>query len=112
MQRTFVLLASAHNLDVAGQVIASELEQVRLQGWNVVSAYPATATLTVDPRFTDNRRIRNRFTLTRRVEEVRGNEDLLKLTYTVSWASYGRTVSRSFVTYYAHYGTYDWLYNT
>jgi hypothetical protein len=112
MQRTFVLLASAHNLDVAGQVIASELENVRLQGWDVVSAYPATANLTVDPRFTQNHRIRNRFTLTRQVEQVRGNEDLLKLTYSISWSSYGRPVTRSFVTYYARYGTYDWLYNT
>jgi hypothetical protein len=112
MQRVFAMLASAHNLTIAGQVINCELEKIRLQGWDVVSAYPASATLTLDPKFTQNRRIGDRFTLTREVQRVDGNADLLQLTYTISWRSYGRTLTRSFITHYAHYGTYDWLYNT
>lgn len=112
MQRAFLLLTSAHNLNFGTQIIENELEKVKLQGWDVVSAYPATATLTVDSRFTTNRRVGNRFTLTRTVGKVRGNNNLLQLTYTLTWRSAGRTLSRSYCSYYARYGTYDWLYNT
>jgi hypothetical protein len=112
LQQVFALLGSAHNLTVGSEIIATELEKIRLQGWDVVSAYPASATLPVDSNFTSNPRIRSRFTLTRNVTPVEGSGDLLQLTFTVSWRSFGRTVTRSFVTYYAHYGVYDWLYST
>lgn len=112
MQRTFLLVTSAHNLTMGSQVIENEIEKVRLLGWDTVSALPASATLAVDPRFTTNRRVGNRFTLTRTVGKVRGNADLLEMKYTLTWRSAGRTLSRSYTSYYARYGTYDWLYNT
>jgi prepilin-type N-terminal cleavage/methylation domain-containing protein len=110
MQRTFVLVSSAHNLTAASLVVQNELEKLRLEGWATVSAYPNRTVLTVDPRFTQNKRIRNRFTLTRDVGKVRGNNDLLQLTFTITWTSYGRTLSRTFITYYARNGIYDSLY--
>lgn len=112
MQQAFLSLDSARNVTIAGQILQTELERMRLKDWSTVDAYPtATTTLTIDSSFTDNPAIGNRFTLTRTVSAVRSG--LKEITFTVGWQSYnGRAQSRSFVTYYGQNGLYDYFYNS
>ena len=112
MQRGFATLDTARNLTLAGQIMVGEMEKIRMLSWDAVSAYPASDTVTIDSSFTSNSRIGNRFTLTRAVETA-GSADMLKITLSISWKNFdGRTISRSYMTYYAHYGIHDYLYNT
>jgi Tfp pilus assembly protein PilV len=109
LQRGFASLDTARNLVTAGQIMQSEIEKMRINNWSVVSGYPTTATtLTVDSVFTANPAIGNRFSLTRSVSDPKS--DLREITFTISWNNYdGRTMSRSYTTYYARYGLYDYF---
>ena len=112
MQRGFLSLDTARNIAIGSQIMQSELEKTRLKDWATVSAYAAgPTTLTIDSVFTSNAAIGSRFTLTRTVATPQ--TDFLQITLTVSWKSVdGRTISRSYTTYYGHYGLYDYFYNT
>lgn len=111
LQRGFVMMDTARNLTTAGQIVTSQMEQLRMQDWATVSAYPATATaVTIDGVFTANRSVLNRFTVTRTVTTVSTN--LLEVTFTITWRSVdGRQNSRSMTTHYARYGIHDYIYN-
>ncbi len=112
MQRGFATLDTARNLTLAGQIMVCEMEKIRMLDWATVSAYPASATVTVDSSFTSNVKIGSRFTVTRAVATA-GSADMLQITLTISWRNFdGRSLSRSYMTYYAHYGIHDYLYNT
>lgn len=112
MQRSFMSLDSARNLTLAAQIMQSELESMRLNPWTVISTYPAgPTTLTIDSSFTGNAAIAQRFTLTRQVSTIRTG--MREITLTVSWNSFdGRTLSRSFTTYYGQDGLYDFFSNS
>lgn len=112
LQRGFLTLDTARNLAIAGQIMQSELEKMRLNDWATVSAYPAgPTTLTIDNVFTSNSAIGNRFTLQRTMSTPK--TEFLQITLTITWNSVdGRTISRSYTTYYGHYGLYDYFYNT
>lgn len=114
LQSAFLSVDTARNITLARQIMMTEMEKMRLGDWATVSGYPVAATtVLVDPNFTDNPRIGNRFTLTRTVSLVGGDANLLQLTYTASWKGYNRHAhSRSYTTYYARYGIRDYLYNT
>lgn len=114
MQRGFATLDSARNLTLAGQIMVCEMEKVRMLDWATVngSDYLGSHAVTVDSSFTSVPKIANRFTLTREVATA-GSADMLQITLTISWKNYdGRTLTRSYMTYYAHYGIHDYLYNT
>jgi Tfp pilus assembly protein PilV len=116
LQRAFLSLDSARNLTLAGQIMQHELEKVRLKDWATVSAYTSVDDLTIDPVFTSNSYIANLIAhrglrLSREVSVP--ETDIVQLTYTVTWRNYdGRELSRSYVTYYARYGMYDFFYNS
>lgn len=111
LQRAFAMLDTARNLTTAGQILVSQMEQVRMYDWTVVSAYPtAETTLEVDRVFSSSSSVGSRYTLKRTVSTVA--PDILEITYTISWANYDtRTLSRSMSTYYARYGIHDYFYN-
>lgn len=111
MQRGFLALDTARNITIAGQIMQSEFEKMRIEPWATVNGYAAnTNGLTIDSSFTSNTFIGNRFTLDREVTEVRTG--MKKITLTVSWNSYdGRTISRSYSSYYGQNGLYDYFYN-
>ena len=112
MQRAFAALDTARNLTIAGQIMVCEMEKIRMLDWTTVSAYPSSATVTIDSSFTSNSKIGNRFTLTRTTATA-GSSNMLQITLTISWNNYdGRTLTRSYMTYYARYGIHDYLYNT
>jgi Tfp pilus assembly protein PilV len=112
MQRGFLSLDTARNITIAGQIMQSEFEKMRLLPWATIDAYTNTSPApTIDTSFTSNAYIGTRFTLTRQVDVVRAG--MKKFTLTVSWRSYdGRTISRSYTSYYGQNGLYDYFYNS
>lgn len=113
MQRGFLSLDTARNITIAGQIMQSEFEKMRLVPWTTVDGYPTgtETALAVDSSFSSNTFIGNRFTMTRRVDVVRTG--MKKITLTVTWRSYdGRDISRSYTSYYGQNGLYDYFYNS
>jgi type II secretory pathway pseudopilin PulG len=110
MQRNFRVLSAARDLAFATQVLQNEVEHMRLANWTTLSGYAATATLTLDPEFTGDAQIGNRFTLTRTKSVV--TSDMFELVYTIRWTSAdNRTLARSIRTRYAQNGLYTWFYS-
>lgn len=114
LQRGFLSLDTSRNLTIAGQIMQSEFEVMRLQPWTTIDAYSTSSTptpVTIDSSFTSNRYIGNRFSMTRSVTLVRTG--LKQITLTVSWKNYdGRRISRSYMSYYGQNGLYDYFYNS
>lgn len=116
MQRAFLSIDTARNMTLAGQIMQHELEKVRLKDWATVSTYTNDADMTIDTAFTSSTYIANLIanrglTLAREVSTP--ETDLIELRFTVTWRNYdGRELSRSYVTYYARYGMYDFFYNS
>ena len=111
LQRGFAMIDSARNITTAGQILVSQMEQLRMLDWTAIDAYDTgPTTLTLDSAFTSNSSVGNRYTLTRTKTAVETN--LVQITFTVSWSNYdGRTLSRQMTTYYARYGIHDYYYN-
>lgn len=112
LQRGFLALDTARNTTLAGQIMQSELERMRLKDWATVNAYEAgPTTLTLDPVYTANAAIRDRFVLTRTTGDV--HTDMKKITFAISWRSTdGRDLTRTYSAYYGKNGLYDFFYNT
>jgi Tfp pilus assembly protein PilV len=109
MQRAYLALDAARGTSYAAQMMQTEMEKIRLQNWTTVSGYSATSTpVTIDSSFTSNSYIGNRYTMTRTATPV--HTGMMQITLTISWATYdGRTLSRSYTTYYGHNGLYDYV---
>jgi len=121
LQRGFVALDTARNVTLAGQLMQSELERMRLKDWATVNGYAAgpttlrlvtsTADLTANTAFTPSSTLANRFTLTRTVSDF--HADMKQVVFTVTWTSYdARPQTRSYTAYYGKNGLYDFYYNT
>lgn len=112
LQRGFAMLDSARNITTSGQLLVSQMEQLRMLDYATVYGYlGGPTTITLDSSFTGNSAVGNRFTLTRTVATT-STTDMLQITYSISWRNYdGRTISRSMTTYYARYGIHDYFYN-
>lgn len=115
LQRGFLSIDTARNFVIAGQIMQSEIEKMRVSPWSTtvtvtgIADYTDTSpAITIDPVFTSNAYIANRFTLTRTMADPK--TDLRQITLTVTWHNYdGRQMSRSYTTYYARYGLYDFF---
>lgn len=118
---------TARNMTLAGQIMQSEMEILRLQNWTQIVALQAaqasaTTPTTLDPATTitsgtsttlDARltAIANRFTCTRLVETVSGQADMKRITLRVEWSGVdGRTHNVAFQTRYAKNGLSDYFY--
>jgi Tfp pilus assembly protein PilV len=115
MQRGYRALDTARNITIAGQIMQSEFEKMRLRDWSVIDAYTGTtaspAAVTVDASFTSNAFIGTRFTMTRSNTLLRAG--MRQITLTVTWRNYdGRSLSRSYTSYYGQNGLYDYFYNS
>jgi Tfp pilus assembly protein PilV len=112
MQRGFAMLDTARNITTSGQLLASQMEQLRMLDYTTVSGYIGGPTsLSLDSAFTSSSSVGSRFTLTRTVSTT-STTDMLEVTYSISWRNYdGRTMTRSMTTYYAKYGIHDYYYN-
>jgi hypothetical protein len=114
MQRAFLALDVARKVTLAGQVMQSEFERLRLEKWDTIIAYPASDDITATTKSAfsgGSSEIFNTFTVKRTIEDVHVDMKLIKLTTT--FKSYdGRLHSRSYSTYYGKNGLYDYFYNS
>lgn len=117
MQRSFQSVDTARSMTLAGQIMQSEIERIRLRDWSTVQSYStAETTLPIDSSFSSNGYVANLIanrglTLTRTVSDP--ETDLRQITMKVRWRNIdGRTMTRSYMTYYGRYGIYDYFYNT
>lgn len=117
MQRSFQSVDTARSMTLAGQIMQSEIERIRLRDWSTVQGYSTTETaLPIDSSFSGNGYVANLIanrglTLTRTASDP--ETDLRQITMKVSWRNIdGRTMTRSYMTYYGRYGIYDYFYNT
>lgn len=110
MQRAFLELDTARNLQLAGNIMQSQLEKERLMPWTTVSnpGYrPA-----IDSSFMGNPAVAGRFTLSRSVSVLPGRDGrLVQVTLTVTWRGYnGRLHSRNYLTYFSQDGLSTYIY--
>ncbi len=118
---------TARNMTLAGQIMQSEMEILRLQNWAQIvvlqnAQASATTPTVIDPATTitsgtsttlDARltAIANRFTCTRLVETISTQADMKRITLNVSWSGVdGRAHSVNFQTRYAKNGLSDYFY--
>lgn len=111
---------TARNMTLAGQIMQSEIEILRLQNWSQISALPASES--VDPSTTITTgsgssldstlsTIASRFQVTRAVADFSGRTDIKLITLTVRWAGVdGRNHQLTYQTRYARNGLADYFY--
>ncbi len=111
MQRGFATLDSARNLTTAAQILACQIEQLRMHDWATVSGYGwGPTTLALDGEFSASSSVGTRYTVTRTTRLLA--TDLLEVTYTVAWrGADGRSHTRAMTTCYARHGIHDYYYN-
>src|SRR5512141_2337344 len=119
MGRGFNSLDSARCISYASQIMQSEMERMRLTQWGDgttagtgptgVSAYPTTATaVTIDSSFTPAGDVGSRMTMTRTATDI--HTGMIKIQLTITWHTFdGRAMSRTYTTYYAKNGLYDFI---
>lgn len=118
---------TARSMTLAGQIVQSEIEILRLQNWaqivglQAAQASAATPT-TIDPATTITSgsattldttlaNIANRFECTRLIEDISGRANIKRITLTVTWEGIdGRAHNLSFQTRYARNGLSDYFY--
>jgi hypothetical protein len=109
LQRAFLNLDSARNIETACRIMQCEIEKERLLTWSQVTnvAYQAT----IDSAFLSNPATAGRFTLARQTAVIANtSNNLLQITLTVSWKNYnGIAAQRSQTTYYANGGLYTYF---
>jgi len=122
LQVGFRTVDTARNTTIAGQILQSLVEDLRLQTWTVVSGLPATLTGTLSDFDTVSghvqsgsftvysaaeRAILNRFTITRTVADVTGQTGMKVVVFTATWNGIdGRSHTVNYTTYYAQNGLY------
>lgn len=110
MQRAFLQFDTARNLEIAAGILQCEMEKERLFGWSQLN--DPTYRPAIDPSFARNSKIAGRFTLSRTLEMLPGrDEQMAQITLTIRWRSFdGRSLSRSYTTYYTEGGLHAYLY--
>jgi uncharacterized protein (TIGR02598 family) len=128
LQVGFRTIDTARNTTIAGQVLQSLVEDLRLQTWTAVSALqpspPTAGTLTGNLATFDTASnhiqsgsftgysaaeaaILNRFTITRTVTDAPGQTGMKVVVFTATWTGIdGRSHTVNYTTYYAQNGLY------
>lgn len=109
LQRAFLNLDSARNLETACRILQCEIEKERMLTWSQIN--DASYVPTLDSAFAGNPAVAGRFSLTRSVTTVPNHSgNLIQITVTASWRSYdGRPQDRSYTTYYGKDGLYAYF---
>jgi Tfp pilus assembly protein PilV len=121
LQVGFRSIDTARNLTLAGQILQSMIEDIRLKQWTTIDAMPVMPSYTTGPISTFDTTgsftnfsttaaaMLNRFTITRQVTLV--DTGLKKIVLIAQWTGVdGRTSSVNYTTYYAQNGLYDYYY--
>ncbi len=111
LQRAFISLQNARDLNIVSQMLQSEMEKMRLSDWGTVSSLPGTATqVPLDAAFTANTFVGNRFTLSRTVADPKA--DTRMITLRINWVGADkRALSRNLSLRYSRNGLYDYFYS-
>jgi uncharacterized protein (TIGR02598 family) len=120
LQAGYRAIDTARNLTLAGQILQSMIEDIRLKQWAEINAMAATTTGPISTFDTTGSftsfsttaaAMLSRFTITRTVSDVTGQTGLKKIVLTATWNGYdGRSSSANYTTYYAQNGLYDYYY--
>ena len=111
LQRAFISLQNARDLNIASQMLQSEMEKMRLADWTTVNSFTTSATtVTLDSTFTSNPYVGTRFTLSRTVADPK--TDTRIITLQVVWEGADRRqLSRRLAMRYSRNGLYDYFYS-
>lgn len=111
LQRAFISLQNARDLNIASQMLQSEMEKMRLADWTTVNGFPTSATpVALDPAFTSNPFVGSRFTLSRTVSDPK--TDTRIITLQVVWlGADNRPLTRHLAMRYSRNGLYDYFYS-
>ena len=111
LQRAFISLQNARDLNIVSQMLQSEMEKMRLADWTTVDALPASSTqIPLEAAFTANAFVGNRFTLTRTVADPK--TDTRVITLHIDWVGADRRpLSRNLSLRYSRNGLYDYFYS-
>lgn len=110
LQRAYLALDTARNLTIAGGIMQNQVEKERLLSWEQVSDLDYKPA--IDASFLRNPAVAGRFTLSRSAVLLpqRSNK-LVQVTLTVTWRTQdGRSLSRSYTTYFCESGLYNYIY--
>ena len=112
MQRAFASLDTARNVATASAILQTEMETERLFTWTKLT--DTTYQPALGASFLRNPAVAGRFTLSRTTAYVTGRSNqVLQVTLQVTWRNYdGRSLSRSFTTYFTQGGLNDFFYAT
>jgi hypothetical protein len=117
LQRGFELLDTARNTTLAGQVIQSEIEDIRLKSW---ATMPASGTIDLSTSIAEGlsaaerQALAARFTAVRTITGVSGREsDFRRVAIDVSWRDVaGRSHNRTYETLVGRNGLSDYFVTT
>lgn len=111
LQRAFISLQNARDLNIVSQMLQSEMEKMRLADWSTVSALPNNSTaIPLDATFTANAFVGNRFTLTRTVADPKAGTRVITLR--INWTGADRRLlTRNLSLRYSRNGLYDYFYS-
>jgi Tfp pilus assembly protein PilV len=111
LQRAFISLQNARDLNIASQMLQSEMEKMRLADWTTVNGFTTTATtVALDSAFTSNPFVGSRFSLSRTVTDPK--TDTRIITLRVIWTGADqRQLSRRLSMRYSRNGLYDYFYS-
>lgn len=119
------MVDTARNTTLAGQIMQSEMEVLRLQNWAQIVALQTAQVPANTPQTTSNSittgtltnldailtRIATNFVCTRLIEDISGKADMKLITLRVTWTGVdGRPHQLSFQTRYAKNGLSDYFY--
>jgi Tfp pilus assembly protein PilV len=111
LQRAFISLQNARDLNIASQMLQSEMEKMRLADWTTVNGFTNASTIvTLDTAFTSNAYIGNRFELSRSVADPKTDTRIITLLVTWRGAD-NRPLSRRLAMRYSRNGLYDYFYS-
>ena len=111
LQRAFISLQNARDLNIASQMLQSEMEKLRLADWTTVNAFPVSATsVALDPAFTSNAFVGSRFSISRTVADPKADTRIITLRVTWQGAD-NRPLIRHLSMRYSRNGLYDYFYS-
>lgn len=111
---------TARNMTLAGQILQSMIEDIRLKQWTEINAMAASTTGPISTFDTTGSfsgfsatatKMLSRFTFNRAVSDMTGQTGIKKIILTATWTGIdGRSTSVKYTTYYAQSGLYDYYY--
>lgn len=112
MQSGFKTLDVARSTTLSSQILQSEMERLRLMSWTEIAALTGTTAVPLSTVISADAAIASKFSLSRTISDVSGKVGEMKeINLTVTFTTIdGRSLARSFRTYYTNNGLYDYFY--